>query len=151
MGCLYSLKLAMHHMKNLWKGGRIMFTGSANSYIPLPSQVVYLASKHAVLGMMRSASRRTDCADAGISVCLLAPWTTYTRLTSSILDQLGDLRPETSQPKDLAWAAEYICFAEPKLISAKGLWVQGSKIKEVEEVYAENIISHAGPRNDWLF
>ncbi|KAK3079549.1 hypothetical protein LTS18_004578 [Coniosporium uncinatum] len=103
-GPLYNLKLATHHMKALGKGGRIIFVGSANSYLPIPDQTVYVTSKHAVLGMMRAASRRQDCKDAGITICLLAPWTTVTPLTAEILETIPDEQIEKSSPDDLAWA-----------------------------------------------
>ncbi|KAK3061361.1 hypothetical protein LTS18_006435 [Coniosporium uncinatum] len=150
-GPLYNLKLAMHHMKALGKGGRIVFVGSANSYLPIPDQMIYVTSKHAVLGMMRAASRRQDCKDAGITICLLAPWTTVTPLTAEILETIPDEQIEKSSPDDLAWAVGYMCSADAQLINSKGFWVQGSQIKEVEgEFHKLTVGMSSSQGNDWM-
>ncbi|KIX10719.1 uncharacterized protein Z518_01803 [Rhinocladiella mackenziei CBS 650.93] len=135
MGPIYNLKLAMHHMKRLAKGGRIIFVGSANSYLPLSDTSLYCASKHAILGLMRSASRRTDCKEANITISLLVPWTTVTPLTAPILELIPDSMIVKSVPEDLAWAVAYLVSAEPDKVNGKGVWVQGQKMKEVEDAY----------------
>lgn len=135
MGPLYNLKLAMHYMKKLGQGGRIIFVGSANSYLPLPNTVLYCASKHAVLGMMRAASRREDCREGRITISMLTPWTTVTPLTASILEQIPDSAIVKSIPEDLAWAVGYLCSAGHDEVNSKAIWVQGPQLKEVEDAF----------------
>lgn len=141
MGSLYGLKLAMHHMKALGKGGRIIFVGSANSYLPLPDTVLYCASKHAVLGMMRSAAIRPDCKEAGITISMLTPWTTVTPLTADILKQIPGSAIMKSQPEDLAWAVGHLCSANAETVNGKSVWVQGQQIKEVEDAFHKFTVS----------
>jgi len=68
VGVIYGVKLAIHHMKKTG-GGRIAIISSAASYYPAPDQSIYSASKHAVLGLMRTVSKR---ADVGAPGCLSA-------------------------------------------------------------------------------
>jgi NAD(P)-dependent dehydrogenase (short-subunit alcohol dehydrogenase family) len=68
VGVIYGVKLAIHHMKKTG-GGRIAIISSAASYYPVPDQSIYSASKHAILGLMRTVSKR---ADVGAPGCLSA-------------------------------------------------------------------------------
>jgi NAD(P)-dependent dehydrogenase (short-subunit alcohol dehydrogenase family) len=86
IGVIYGVKLAIHHMKKTG-GGWIPIIGSAASYYPVPYQSIYSASKHAVLGLMRTVSKRADIEGAGVSVGLVCPWPTLTPLTSIIRER----------------------------------------------------------------
>ena len=68
-GVAITLKLAARRM--LGGGGSIVAIGSLNSWQGHPRQAAYVASKHAVLGLVRSAA--LDLGKFGIRVNALAP------------------------------------------------------------------------------
>lgn len=129
---IYGLKLGIHHMKK--HGGRIVITGSAGAYVPVPSQPLYTASKHAVLGLMRSTSMIDEVIQSGISISLVAPWLTVTSMVEG-LDAVSHPNTLKSSPDDVAAAIAYAAVAENT--NGKGFWVQGQMISEVEGSYGE--------------
>lgn len=138
---LFGLKLGVHHMKD--RGGRIVVTGSAASYVPVPSQVLYAASKHAVLGLVRGTAYTESVIQAGISIALVAPWLTMTNMVEG-LDAVHHPDTLKSSPDDVARAITHAAAAEDT--NGKGFWVQGSEVTEVEGTYnqvAQQLISPA--------
>jgi len=133
-GVVYNIKLAMYHM--LREGGRIVVIGSTGSYFAIPNMPLYAASKHAVLGLIRATSRRAECLEHGISISMVAPSITETRMTMEISKEL----PETvviSSAHDIACAVS-IAVTQPKEnINGKSLWVQGHACIEVEDVITD--------------
>jgi NAD(P)-dependent dehydrogenase (short-subunit alcohol dehydrogenase family) len=126
---IFGLKLGIHHLKH----GRIVVVGSAGSYVPIPSQPLYSASKHAVLGLVRSTALMPEVARSGVSISWIAPWLTLTSMVEGLeATTNGSL---TSSPDDVAWAIIAACVAE--VPNGKGYWVQGSAISEVEGDYGE--------------
>lgn len=86
-GVMYGIKLSVHYMRKAG-GGRIVVIGSAASYIPVPEQSIYCASKHAVLGLVRATSQRSECKENNIAISMVAPWLTATPLTSKLDNNL---------------------------------------------------------------
>jgi NAD(P)-dependent dehydrogenase (short-subunit alcohol dehydrogenase family) len=127
---IFGLKLGVHYMRH----GRIVVVGSAGSYVPIPSQPLYAASKHAVLGLVRSTALMDEVTRSGISISWIAPWLT---LTSMVEGLEATTSPESlkSSPDDVAWAIITASAAEAP--NGKGYWVQGSAISEVEGTYGE--------------
>lgn len=130
---IYGLKLGIHHMKSSG-GGRIVVVGSAASYVPVPSQPLYTASKHAVLGLVRSTAQISEVVDAGISISWIAPWLTLTPMVDGLQ---AATHPDTlkSSPEDVAWAIVVAATVEEG--NGKGYWIQGEVISEVEGTYGE--------------
>ncbi|KAE8370122.1 alpha/beta hydrolase fold-domain-containing protein [Aspergillus caelatus] len=133
---VFGLKLAIHHMKQGGTGGRIVVTGSAGSYLPVPSQPLYTASKHAVLGLVRSTALIEEVIRANIAISWIAPWLT---LTSMVEGLEATTQPHTlkSSPEDVAWAIAAAVASPTSWANAKGFWVQGTMITEVEGAYGE--------------
>ncbi|KAH8589807.1 hypothetical protein B0O99DRAFT_723086 [Bisporella sp. PMI_857] len=134
-GVTYNIKLALHHMTRSG-GGRIVVIGSMASYIPVPEQALYCASKHAVLGLVRATSMRRECLENGISISLVAPWFTLTRMTEERSGQLPS-SVLISSPQDVASAVAIIATQPLDKVRGKGLWVQGKTCTEVEDVVTE--------------
>ncbi|EHK22078.1 uncharacterized protein TRIVIDRAFT_151220 [Trichoderma virens Gv29-8] len=131
-GVLYNLRLAMHHMIANG-GGRIVVMGSAASYMGFDDHALYCASKHAILGLVRATSLRKECTDNNISVSVVAPWVTQTRMTQAFIDHLPT-SISISSPGDVA-AAIAISATQPiEKIRGKSIWVQGKTYTEVEDV-----------------
>lgn len=134
-GVAYNVKLAMHHMSRTG-GGRIVVVGSAGSYIPVPDQALYCASKHAVLGLVRAVSKRKECLENGISVSLLAPWLTQTRMTEEVSRHLA-AGVSISSPRNVAAAVANFVTQPLEKVHGKSIWVQGSTYTEVEDAISE--------------
>lgn len=127
---IFGMKLAIHHLKT--RGGRIVVVGSAASYVPVASQPLYTASKHAVLGLVRSTAQIDEVVQAGISLSLVAPWLTVTSMVEG-LDAVRHPGTLKSSPDDVAAAIVYAATGEQT--HGKCYWVQGQMITEVEEAY----------------
>jgi NAD(P)-dependent dehydrogenase (short-subunit alcohol dehydrogenase family) len=137
-GVLYGIKLATSYFSK-FKGGRIVITGSAVSHVPMPYNDVYVASKHAVLGLMRSTSQRKELKDKGISISMVAPWLTLTGLTANMpLEVLASFSTEPSQPEDIALGIAYLAiFRDAVDVNGQCLWVRGKRYIEVEDAYGQ--------------
>lgn len=140
---IFGLKLGIHHMK-AHAGGRIVVVGSAASYVPVSSQPLYTASKHAVLGLVRSTAQIKEVVEAGISISWIAPWLTLTPMVEGLQ---ATTHPDTlkSSPEDAAWAIIVAATAEDS--NGKGYWIQGQMISEVERAYGELAGALIAPEN----
>ncbi len=135
---LYGLKLAIHHFEK-GKKGRVVMTGSAASQIPFEGHDVYGATKHALLGLMRNTTQRPELKDNDIAVAMIAPWLTFTGLTTRMTPELLDrFANETSQPQDVARGIAYLATANSAAeVTGTCLWVRGQRYIEVEKAYAQ--------------
>ena len=131
-GVLYGIKLASYYMSR--EGGRIIAIGSAASYVGVPDQSIYSASKHAVLGLVRATSARTDLRKKKISVSMVAPWLTNTSMTRD-LNLEKDVLSSTSS--DVGWAVAYLACLPWDKVNGKSIWVQGQSYTEVEDFLIE--------------
>ncbi|KAI9739469.1 MAG: Short-chain dehydrogenase/reductase prx4 [Claussenomyces sp. TS43310] len=77
-GVLSFVKLALHYMRRQGKGGSIVITVSATAYAPEQSLPVYSATKHALVGLIRSL--RSSLPSDNISINGVAPAATITKL-----------------------------------------------------------------------
>ena len=130
---VFGLKLAIHHMKRSG-GGRVIVVGSAGSYLPVPTQPLYTASKHAVLGLVRSAALTEEVIQSGISISIVAPWLTLTSMVDG-LEATRSSHTLKSSPGDVAWAIAHAASAPAGDVNGKGFWIQGEAISEVEGAY----------------
>lgn len=130
---IFGLKLGIHHMTQ-HGGGRIVVVGSAGSYVPVSSQPLYTATKHAVLGLARSTAQMSKVIEAGVSISWIAPWLTLTPMVEGLQ---ATTHPDTlkSSPADAAWAIIVAATADQG--NGKGYWIQGQVISEVEGAYGE--------------
>ncbi|KAL5360474.1 Alpha/Beta hydrolase protein [Aspergillus floccosus] len=131
---IFGLKLGIHHMKPT--GGRVVVVASAAAYMPVPSQSLYTASKHAVLGLARSTAMMEEVAQSGIAISWVAPWLTLTSMVEGIAATTQENTLKSS-PTDVAWAIVAAAAASKENANGKGFWVQGSTITEVEGAYWE--------------
>ncbi|EEP80137.1 predicted protein [Uncinocarpus reesii 1704] len=153
-GVVYSVRLAMHHLSRDG-GGRIVVIDSAASYIPVPDQALYSASKHGILGLVRSTSKRRECSKHRISISMVAPWLTETRVTSGIFQEAISKAIPVSSPRDVASAVSTVVTQPLEKINGKSLWVQGQlSTKSIPEwalrtgSYRE-ILALCGSRQAW--
>lgn len=134
-GVIYGVKLSAHFMSRTC-GGRIVVIGSAASYVPVPDQAIYCASKHAVLGLVRATSKRADMKANNIAISIVAPWMTSTPLTSKIDSRLTRGVP-ASTGADIGLAVAYLATKPWGEVNGKSIWVQGQNYTEVEDTISE--------------
>ncbi|KAJ4355162.1 hypothetical protein N0V95_003184 [Ascochyta clinopodiicola] len=89
LGCLYTVKLAIHHLRTNPTGGSIVITASGSSFTRFPV-TVYTTTKHAVLGLMRSLTAHLH-PHLPIRINAIAPsWTDTGILGSALLEAIGE-------------------------------------------------------------
>ncbi|MET0911190.1 MAG: SDR family oxidoreductase, partial [Ilumatobacteraceae bacterium] len=96
--------------------GAIVNIASTNSYRPQPNQPAYTASKHAVLGLSRSAA--IDYAGRGIRVNVICPGSIDTPMLREAMRRRG------RNPQDVVDRLSLVGrFGTPEEIAAAALWL----------------------------
>jgi NAD(P)-dependent dehydrogenase (short-subunit alcohol dehydrogenase family) len=85
------------------RGGSIVNTASGGALRGLPYMSAYVASKHAVLGMTRSAA--VELGGSGIRVNAVCPGPVRTRMMESLAEQRAELKQTTVEESHRAFAA----------------------------------------------
>jgi NAD(P)-dependent dehydrogenase (short-subunit alcohol dehydrogenase family) len=93
-------------------GGAIVNTSSLAGVIGAPTLGAYVASKHAVLGLTRTAAK--EYAAQGIRVNAICPAAVRTGITDKLPPEIHDVLPEIQAIKR---------YAEPEEIAAAVLWL----------------------------
>ncbi|KAH8104521.1 NAD(P)-binding protein [Cristinia sonorae] len=83
IGVMYTIQAAINHFRRHGGGGRIVVTASAASLYPHRMDPLYSATKHAVVGLVRSASLRTE--KEGIYLNAVAPAFTESPLVPEVV------------------------------------------------------------------
>ena len=92
-----AVKAAMGTMRQQGDGGRIVVTASTASALGAPNKAAYAISKHAVIGLVRSAALAG--APHGIRVNAVAPGPTETRMMRSIEEQVAPGAAEAAKAR----------------------------------------------------
>jgi NAD(P)-dependent dehydrogenase (short-subunit alcohol dehydrogenase family) len=115
-------------------GGAIVNTSSGMGLFALPKVAGYVASKHAVIGLTKSAA--VDFGSRGVRVNALLPGKTLTEMTRSSYELLKlDLAEVAStlplqrlgRPEDQAEAAVWLCSERASFITGVSLIVDGGE------------------------
>ncbi|KAJ4376939.1 hypothetical protein N0V86_006377 [Didymella sp. IMI 355093] len=89
LGCLYTVKLGIHHIRKNPTGGSIVITASGSSFTRFPA-TDYTTTKHAVLGLMRSLTGHLH-PNLPLRINAIAPsWTDTGILSPAVIAALGD-------------------------------------------------------------
>ncbi|MBL8756931.1 MAG: glucose 1-dehydrogenase [Phycisphaerae bacterium] len=131
LGVLLSMKHQMRAMDG--KGGSIVNNGSVAASIGMAGVGIYVASKHAVLGLTRSAAM--EGAKAGIRVNLVSPAAIqtdmFTRFTggpgTDAAAYLASLHPvgRVGRPEEVSAAVLFLLSDESSFITGHDLRVDG--------------------------
>ncbi len=110
--------------------GAIVNTSSMLGAAAMPDNGPYVAAKHAVNGLTRTAA--LELAGAGIRVNALAPGVTRTGMTSNVSDELLRAVPmnRIAEPDEIAAAAVWLCSPQASYVTgtvlvADGGWLAG--------------------------
>lgn len=117
-------------------GGSIVNIASTNSFKPQPHQPVYTASKHAVLGLTRSAA--LDYAAHGIRVNAICPGTIDTPMLRNAIERRGRDPEEVAKrlsrfgrfgtPDEIADAALWLCSDASSFTTGHALAIDGGML-----------------------
>jgi NAD(P)-dependent dehydrogenase (short-subunit alcohol dehydrogenase family) len=94
-------------------GGAIVNTGSIAGLIGLPTSSAYVAAKHAVLGLTKTAA--LEYADAKIRVNAVCPGFIHTRMTRDAMSRRGELilaqtpQHRMGEPGEIAEMVAFLC------------------------------------------
>ena len=112
-------------------GGKIVNIASTNSVRPQPNQPAYTASKHAVLGLTRSAA--IDYAKHNIRVNAICPGSIDTPMLRGAMERRGRREEEVvdrlsligrfGRPEEIASAALWLCSDDSSFVLGHGLAV----------------------------
>jgi NAD(P)-dependent dehydrogenase (short-subunit alcohol dehydrogenase family) len=128
-----SMKYEIRAMLAAGNGGSIVNIGSTNSFRPQANQPAYTASKHAVLGLTRSAA--LDYARHGIRVNAIAPGAIETPMLDDAIARWGldrdrvaghmSLFKRFGDPQEIADAALWLCSDASSYTTGHALPVDG--------------------------
>lgn len=139
-GVLYGMKYAIPHLLNNKKGS-IVVLGSEGSYVGSPGMGAYVASKHAVAALVKTAG--TELGGQGIHANYIAPSAVDTDMMRRIeKNTFGDSKtPEEAErffadasydkryarPEEVAYAALYLASEVSAHMMGWGLRLDGGK------------------------
>ena len=110
-------------------GGAIVNTSSGAGVIGYPQQPIYIASKHAVLGLTKSAA--LEYAKSGIRINAIAPGVTETemveRVDKQLIESLKSITPigRIGDPQEIANAVVWLLSDKASFVLGHTLLVDG--------------------------
>lgn len=116
-------------------GGSILFTASMSSYMGVPYVLGYATAKSGYLGMVHTLA--TEISGDGIRVNAIAPGWIDTPMFRKATDNDPERKAKilgrtpmkkVGEPKDIGWAAVYLCSDAAKFISGVCLPVDGGAL-----------------------
>lgn len=135
-GVFLSMKYEIRAMLGAGRGGAIVNIASTNSFRPQLCQPAYTASKHAVLGLTRSAA--IDYATEGIRVNAICPGAIDTPMLRNAMERRGRDADDTARrlsrfsrfgtPDEIAQAALWLCSDASSFTTGHALSVDGGML-----------------------
>ena len=113
-------------------GGAIVNTSSGAGVIGYPQQPIYIASKHAVLGLTKSAA--LEYAKSGIRINAIAPGVTETemveRVDKQLIERLKSITPigRIGDPQEIANAVVWLLSDKASFVLGHTLLVDGGAV-----------------------
>ena len=110
-------------------GGAIVNTSSLAGVIGAPTLGAYVASKHAVLGLTKTAAK--EHAAQNIRVNAICPAAVRTRITDKLPPEIHDVLPEIqaikryAEPEEIAAAVVWLCSEAASFVTGVAMPVDG--------------------------
>jgi NAD(P)-dependent dehydrogenase (short-subunit alcohol dehydrogenase family) len=134
-GVFYGIRAALEVMLPQGKGA-IVNVSSVSGLVGFPNNIAYAASKHAVIGLTRSAA--LEYAKKGIRVNAVCPVFTITPMVEGMLEFLGgDFREKLEksipmkrygQPEEIAESIVWLCSDASSFITGHSLPIDGGMV-----------------------
>jgi NAD(P)-dependent dehydrogenase (short-subunit alcohol dehydrogenase family) len=118
-------------------GGAIVNCSSGAGLIGFPGQAAYVASKHGVIGLTRTAA--LEYGSQGIQINAICPGTARTRMVTEVIaetpeldDELKRLHPigRIAEPEEIAEAALWLCSKRSSFVLGTALSVDGGFVAQ---------------------
>jgi NAD(P)-dependent dehydrogenase (short-subunit alcohol dehydrogenase family) len=116
-------------------GGAIVNTASGAGVIATPGMAAYCASKHAILGITKTAA--VENAKAGVRVNAVCPGATDTNMLRGSMELSADLEKmilasapggRLGKPEEIAEAALWLCSDRASFVSGESMLVDGASV-----------------------
>lgn len=114
-------------------GGAIVNTSSQGGVTGFPGQAAYIACKHAVIGLTRTAA--IDYAAQNIRINVVCPGVILTPMAQELMDRNPDLEKELvrdipagrlGRPEEIANAVLWLCSPQASFVDGHALLVDGA-------------------------
>ncbi|CAK7566706.1 MAG: hypothetical protein SEPTF4163_004658 [Sporothrix epigloea] len=99
-GTLNTIRLGLHFMRHNEKGGSILLVASTSGYFGGTGVAAYIASKHGVIGLLRSC--QAVAMQNGVRLNAVAPFFTPTHITANFADAWAAAGLEGNTAQDVA-------------------------------------------------
>ncbi len=118
-------------------GGAIVNCASGAGLIGFPGQAGYVASKHGVLGLTKTAA--LEYGSQGIAINAICPGTARTPMVESVVAETPELKEELerlhpigriAEPEEIAEAALWLCTPRASFVSGTALVVDGGYVAQ---------------------
>ncbi|KAI0177918.1 putative oxidoreductase,short chain dehydrogenase [Pestalotiopsis sp. NC0098] len=137
-----TVKLAIHHLRKNENGGSIVMVSSFAGYLGNAGAPYYNASKHAIVGLLRSL--KPEVPKVGVAISVVAPAITATPMLASVGVDAAETEARLSgagvrinRVESVALAAAHLLNLGPGA-NGMGVLVQGDKMRDVERGYAKS-------------
>ncbi|KAI1878950.1 hypothetical protein JX265_003127 [Neoarthrinium moseri] len=130
-GTLNTLRLALHYMRSSPEksaGGSIVLVASTSGYFGGTGVAGYVASKHGVVGLLRSSQQAAH--KANVRVNAIAPFVTPTYITASYVDKWREAGYVANTPEGVAAAIAQISLDTTR--KGNSIMISGNIVREVE-------------------
>jgi NAD(P)-dependent dehydrogenase (short-subunit alcohol dehydrogenase family) len=118
-------------------GGAIVNCASGAGLIGFPGQAAYVASKHGVLGLTKTAA--LEYGAQGININAICPGTARTPMVENVVNDRPELQEELvrlhpigriAEPEEIAEAALWLCTARSSFVSGSAIIVDGGYVAQ---------------------
>nr|KMM73426.1 short-chain dehydrogenase/reductase SDR [Coccidioides posadasii RMSCC 3488] len=135
IGCLYFSRIALAYLKEdaaitPESSKSLTFISSVAGFKETPGVIAYSASKHGIIGLMRSL-RMTSVSEFNVRVNAICPWATDTQIFKGLSDSWRNNNLPFNTPADVARLIQHVA-ADPEL-HGKAVFVAGGKGFDIEE------------------
>jgi NAD(P)-dependent dehydrogenase (short-subunit alcohol dehydrogenase family) len=111
-----------------YDGGSIVNTASIAGLIGLKHHAAYVASKHGIIGLTKTAA--VEYASKGIRVNAVCPGTIHTKWVGRVTDKLNKAHPigRIGTPEEVAEAIIWLSSEKSSFVTGHSLVVDGGRI-----------------------